>query len=696
MAEEPIVAAPAGAATHADGASCPETSPCPGNPAFKQGRRVHQKDLLNLLNFVNFSEGMVSVCFDAPQEGENLSLEALPQPCIDDRLYCKWLNPGAPPIGLGAADCRGIIISCGQSHVSAQPEVLSIDAEGIAFRLPDSGYERSLRSVYRHQCEAVEALMVQSGVAFKGRLVEFSAVSCRVEIESGPESSFRWLCASAPVTAMLFKGGSLLYSGECAIARMDGGRLRQAAVLIPRAESIRRYAPRKFRGERHILSPSPVARFRHPLTGRQVDLQVKDISGMGIGVEESVERSVLLPGLMIPGLTIEIANNPVISCAAQVVYRSVASPEGGHAAARSGIVFLDLDPRDEVRLSAFLHPSSDDRFRVCGSVDMEELWRFFFDSGFVYPSKYLSIEARKQEFKRTYEKLYSGSPTIARHFLYQDRGQIHGHISMIRCYSNTWILHHHAASNDGYATAGVKVLDEAGRFVNDFRLHPSAHLGYLICYYREENRFPSRVFGGSTKSIADSKGSSVDALAYLHLSAGPEDGAATQLFPARKEDLAEAVCRYERLSGGLMLDALDLTEDSRAEDDAELTAQYASQGFRRDRQVFSLKRQGKLQALIVLTLADLGLNLSNLTNCLHAIVTDGRGLDPASLFSAMRAVQRNYGADGLPALVFPAAYLDDHGIAYEKQYILWVLDTDRGDAYFESLQRIFGRAPHGR
>jgi hypothetical protein len=683
---------PSGSPVSSDSATSLEPAPIP-----PEGKRVRRRDLLNLFNFVNFREGLVSVNFRNLERGGSVSFQAFPLPCVDDRLSCRWLNPGSQMSCLEPGDCEDLVVDDGRKHVTVKPEVLSLDASGITFRIPESGYEKRLRSVDRYACAGIEARILQSGLAFKGVLVDFNAVSFRVEIEGSPAASFRWLNAAAPVTTLFSKGERLLYSGECDVGRTGRGRLRRELVLNPRLESVKRYTPREIRGERQVLSPAPAARFVHPLTGRRMDLPVKDISGMGIGVEESPERSVLLPGLMIPELSIEIANNAVISCYAQVVHRGVECLEGGPATVRCGIAFLDMEPGDEVKLSSFVHQSFDPRLRVGGSVDLEELWRFFFETGFIYPSKYLSIEARKEDFKRTYEKLYLESPTIARHFLYQDRGQIYGHMSMIRSYSNSWIIHHHAASRDGYGMAGVKVLDEVGRFVNDFRLHPSAHLSYLICYYREENRFPSRVFGGSAKAIADPKGSSIDAFAYLHLpaEAGCAEGESFQLFPARREELAEVGRFYESVSGGLMLDALDLTEEAVLEEDEALTEEYERQGFTRDRRVFSLKREGRLQALIAFTLSDLGLNLSNLTNCLHVVVVDEQGLKPETLFRSLRSILGNYRVEGLPALVFPAAYMDDHGAAYEKEYILWVLNTDRGDDYFNSLRDIFGRAPRG-
>jgi hypothetical protein len=321
---------------------------------------------------------------------------------------------------------------------------------------------------------------------------------------------------------------------------------------------------------------------------------------------------------------------------------------------------------------------------------MEELWRFFFETGFIYPSKYLSIEARKEEFKRTYEKLYLDSPSIARHFLIQDKGQIFGHMSMIRFYSNTWIIQHHAAMRDGSGMAGVEVLDQAGRYCNDFHFHPSTHMDFLMCYFRRENRFPYRVFGNIARDIADPKGSSLDSFAFLRLPTEAEnDCAPFQLFPARDEDYAELRRYYEGVSGGLMLDALDLNKNE--ESDGEIAAEFARQGFRRERHVFCLRQEGRLGAVITLTLSDLGLNLSNLTNCVHVVVLDGERLQPKTLFSGLRTLLGHYGAEEVPILSYPIDYLDGHAVPYEKKYILWVVSLDHSDGYFSSIRKTFRR-----
>lgn len=658
-----------------------------------EGKRVRRRDLLNLLNFINFREGTIHAVFRQRESGSRMSCQAFPLPCSDQALACRWVPPG--PLRLADYDFESLVLSDGRSRVVVNAGVVGIDSEGIELAIPESGYEKSLRAMDRHSCPGIDARVVQAGMALEGRLLDFNADSFRVSVPRSASGSLRWFNPEGAVTAMFSKDGELLYSGECVVKRAGNGEGGRELVLAPNFSSLRRYAPRRFRGQRLSLLPAPVARFEHPFSGRQVCLQAENVSGAGLCVEEFFEHSVLLPGMIIPRLAFEIANSPIFECRAQVLYRNVASGDGGRCIVRCGIVFLDMSPADQVRLSAYIHQSLDGRLKVCGKVDMEELWRFFFESGFIYPSKYKSIESRREEFKRTYEKLYLESPSIARHFLFQDKGQIFGHMSMIRCYPDSWIIHHHAASRSGYGLAGVKVLEEVGRFGNDFYHHRSAHIGYLMCYYRKENRFPSRVFGGVVRDIGDRRGASTDVLAYLQSPPAAGEGSPSfELYAAGPAELAEARRIYASKSGGLMLDALGLSEDADDEADRELTAEFARQGFRRERAAYCLKQGGRLGALIVLTLTDTGLNLSNLTNCAHVVVLDD-ALDPSSLFAGLEAALRRHAAPDVPALFFPASYLDDRGIAYEKRYLLWVLDMDRADAYFASIGNTFGKPAGG-
>ncbi len=662
-----------------------------GSDGFlRGGERIKHRDLANILNRVHFQEGSVRVRFERRDGGDEFSLEALPQPSDGRTLSCLWASKGPSPEKLAAYSCRSLLIDDDGLHASVPAEAMELDERGIEVRLPHPGTRESVRSRERYPSAGVRARILQSGVSWEGTLEDFNGAGLGVILDEGPAPSRNWLNPAQDATLLLFRDGRLLFSGECSVSRdrdAPGTRL----ALTPSRDNIQRFPPREHRSRRQELSPSPTIRFSHPLSGRAVFLSAENISGMGVCVEEFLERSSLIPGLIIEDLTVELAGGVLAECRAQVLYVNVVSNPEGRRVARSGLVFLDLEARDQVRLSSAVHSAVDGRLSVCGRVEMEELWRFFFDSGFIYPSKYLSIQDRKDDFCRTYARLYQDSPTIARHFFFRDKGRIFGHMSMLRFYPDSWLIQHHAASRDGYGAAGVSVLDEAGRFTNDFHLHPGARMDYLMCYYRPENRFPARVFGNVVKDIADPKGSSVDAFAYLRL---PDPGAPApesfQLFPARPEDLRELRRSYDASSGGLALDALALGRMD--ESDAELSGEYRRQGFKRDRQIYSLRYGRTLAAVVQVTVSDLGLNLSSLTSCMHVLVLEPERLPAAVLFSALEALRGAYPDENPPVLVYPEDYLDRYSVPYEKKYRLWVLDTDFSDAYFESVRSTFRRS----
>lgn len=655
------------------------------------GKRIRRRDLCNLLNLVSFLEGTVFVRFRRSDPEGSLYVKAHPQPCSGETLSCTWAARAVSKAKLESYEYDSLLISDGRSHVTVRADLESIDAQGIVVRLPQSGNETSARTMERFSSRAIRARLMQAGMAYEGSLEDFNSISLGVRLDTEQAAAYNWLNPRQPVTILLFRDGRLLFSGDCRISRMDRSGASRRVALSPSLSGLQRYKPKEFRCQRQTLSPPPTVRFTHPLSGRPVFLSAEDISGMGVCVEEFFEQASLIPGMLIEDLSVDLAGSPLLACRAQVLYTNVVQRPDGCPAARSGIVFLDLDAADQVRLSSAVHSSIDGRLNVCGRVEMDELWRFFFESGFIYPSKYLSIEAYKDEFLGTYGRLYLESPSIARHFFFRDKGRLFGHMSMLRYYPDSWIIQHHAASRSGYGLAGVSVLDEAGRFTNDFHLLPSTRMDYLMCYYRPENRFPRRVFGNVARDIGDPKGSSVDPFAYLRLPAQNGDCPDPfQLFPLRDGDTEELVRSYGKASGGLTLEALALGRMDGP--DAELTAEYRRQGFKRDRQIYSLMCRGRLAAVIQMTVSDLGLNLSNLTNCMHVFVLEPERLAPLTLFTALNTLREHYPNEDPPVLVYPEDYLDRYSVPYEKKYVLWVLDTSYSDGYFKSVRDTFRRS----
>jgi hypothetical protein len=102
-----------------------------------------------------------------------------------------------------------------------------------------------------------------------------------------------------------------------------------------------------------------------------------------------------------------------------------------------------------------------------------------------------------------------------------------------------------------------------------------------------------------------------------------------------------------------------------------------------------LKERGRLRAVLIAYISDIGLNLSDLTHCLKAVVLDAEHLPPGILLAALRLASLATGQSDAPALIYPFAYAETNSIPYEKIYNLWIIHMyTQIQAYFKYLSRL--------
>ena len=651
---------------------------------------VKQKRLINKINYLNFQERHLLVKLRHRKYGHTTSVPAEPQPCQDDRLQCLWRSTNATIKHLKQYEFMQLLVPDGQRLLLVEPELIQIDHSGLECRLPKTCREISTRKISRYVCRDIKAEVIQNGTVFDGELLDFSAVSFRVRLKTKPPQTFQWFNDELPLTVVMRNDSSNVYSGECRVIKQTGGQKTREFVLQPLKSEIQRFKHKEFRSARQIINPSPDIVFRHPLTGKTITLKAYDISGSGFSVEEDYHNAVLLPGMVISNMALCFSNNYKLKCITQVVYRKHCEDDGPNGHIRCGLALLDMDIADHVKLVALLHQAENKHSYICNKVDLDSLWDFFFETGFIYPHKYAFIQKNKEKIKSVYEMLYTRNPDIARHFIYQDKGQILGHMAMVRFFENSWLIHHHAARSSVFNRAGIEVLNQIGRFGNDSHRLYSIHMDYLMCYYRPENKFPNRVFGGAVRSIKNPKGCSVDPFAYFHFNGSKTNNrqlpAGWHLNTTTNEDLVELENYYEHDSGGLMINALNI-EPGNA-DDLQLKAEYHRLGFKREKYLFSLKQDGALIAVILVNISDIGLNLSDLTNCMTVIVIDSDNLTNETLNTALSIVSEQSELNEIPVLLYPSSFVSQTSLPFEKIYNLWVINLQFTDPYFSYLNRL--------
>lgn len=652
--------------------------------------KISKNQLISALNFINFKNDTISMNLRHDKYSNYVSCPVMPQACSGDQFNCLWAQTESPRRHTNHYRFQNLELFDGRRLLLVSPELVQMNDEMITFKLADTELEVLEKTDFAYPCKNIEIQLVQNSVVFKGSLKEFSAYGFKAEIEHRPPQTFQWIDLKSPVSIMVHVKNEIIYSGQCQIIDQSDSQRTHDCTFKPIHDQIRRFKPKTFRCTRQQLIPTPDIVFRHPIIDEAASLKVHDLSGLGFSVFENESRSVLLPGLIIPNLSINFPGGMKLRCKAQVVYRKRCQDDSKKHQFKCGLTILDMDVQDHVRLLSLLYQAEDPHMYLNNDIHLNDLWDFFFETGFVYPEKYAFIEANKKKIRHVYEKIYTRHPSIARHFVRQENGRILGHMATIRFYPRTWLIHHHAARKSESIHAGLAVLNQIGRFINDSHNLYSINMDYLMCYYRPANKFPNRVFGGAQNFIKDPKGCSTDSFAYLHYNKldHPPQGLPEgwNLFQTTDNDLWEIESLYEAVSGGLMLQAIGMKPGN--EDFTDLSHSYRQAGLKREHYRFSLKRDEHLKAIFEVNTSDIGLNMSDLTSCIKIIILDPDQLSKDVLYKAVSAIASKFEQKSIPLLIYPEQYVNDHDIDLEKTYTLWILNTQHTDHYFKYLNKL--------
>jgi hypothetical protein len=658
----------------------------PNDSQDKRRRKLSKTSLINFLNRINFSDGEISLQFRHNKYQSVISLQANPQVCNNDLLRCYWSKPLKADSKLKHFTFENFSFSDGLKQIHVAAIVRELNNSEVSLELPEACFELKSRNGKRYDCYDVKAQISQDGKIVDGILKNISPIAFGIESEPSTVNPRYEMDPEAVTHLVLRKKNEYIFSGTCKFVRHAHSINKNTVVLTPLKNKIQQFKTKKVRSERFTLSPLPTIIFKHPLTEKNINLGILDISGTGFSVEEDLETSVLIPGLIIPELKLEFMHGFSVMCKAQVIYRTQQKDMF-----KCGLAFLDMSVNDHIKLSSCLHQAKNKHSYVSStSIDPDDLWEFFFEAGFIYPEKYSHISEQKDKFKNLYIKLYNESPEIARHVIYQDKGKIYGHVSMFRYYQTTWLMHHHAALKSSKHKAGLVVMDHILQYINEFNTIPSAKMNYIACYFRPNNRFADRVFGGAARSLQDQQKASLDTFAYFHYKPDnpPLDFETPwSLTETDADDLYILGYWYKQQSGGLMIDGFDLTPDAEIFDRAT-NFEYKEAGFKRTRKLYSLKNNDELIAVFILNKSDLGMNMSDLTNCIQLLILDPGQLHKDDLFNCLSRLAGCYAEKEVPILLYPETYAINEDLIYEKTYTLTVLDLDHISPYLKFMQSL--------
>ena len=652
----------------------------------KSAQVIDLQTLINTLNYIHFTERGLLVHLYHHKFQENLLARAHPEPCTGDQLTCFWRDPMILRMDPGSYEFLHLVIEDGRSMIAVPVHLESARQDSFTITLPEKSYALGKRQARRYACDGVTVAFVQNDFLGRGDLLDFSPYGLRIRVRPGSALAFHLFDPEDPVMIHFLRDDSIFLTGLFRCLQQRGDPEEREVVVALEEDHVQRFKKRPIRNPRQKVVPAPGIAFEHPMFKKRVQMEVFDIGTSGFSVWEKADECLLIPGMILRDLTITYGGLLKLKCTVQVVYRHAEDEKR----VRCGLAIVDMDLNSYSQLTHILTNALDSHSHISSDVDLDALWEFFFSTGFLYPKKYHLIQSNRESFKETYRKLYQGNPEVAKHFTYQKGGRIYGHISMVRAYQRTWMIHHHAARSMEGRRSGFMVLRQIMLYLNDMHRLPSTKMDYTMCYFRPENRFPDLVFGGFARALKNPRGCSMDLFSYFpctDLPSRTELPGGWVLGRCSRSDLQALKDFYDQSSGGLMLDALCL--DRKDSGDEPLEQIYTRLGFSRKMRVYSLAYRGELTAVLIVNRSERGLNLSELLNCVKVLVTNRTALPWDVLSAAVSHLCARYDMEGAPIILFPIEHMEKRDLPHEKNYQLWVLNVDFGDEYMEYMQRKF-------
>jgi hypothetical protein len=652
---------------------------------FEAAKEIDQIKLLNLINHLHFTGNPLYILLKHPIYQNSLLVKAYPEPCHGSQLTCRW-DESYFQYNLKSHLPLCLVIINNPFMIITSFNLLQCDNDIFSLQLPEISYALNQRHTQRYFCKNISAELMQSDFVASGELVDFSPTAFRVKAGSETHKHHCWFNPDVPLSVRLFSNEVMIYSEFCKCIRwQDGPNISTEFVFASENQHISRFPAKKIRNPRRKINPPLTAVFEHPFIKKKLQRDIFDISSTGFSIRNKPDEEIFFPGLTIPQLSFHIAGIPIANCVAQIIYRRIVEDD-----IQYGFAILDMDIHSYSRINHVLGINSDPKISISTEVDMDALWDFFFQTGFIYPEKYGLCQAHRNYFTETYRKLYQENPEIARHITYNKNGRIYGHISMIRAYERTWLLHHHASRPTKSMLNGFAVLRQMMYFTHGMYQLPSARMDYVISYFRPENKFPDRVFGGFARDFNNPQACSLDLFTYLTLPATcPELDFPPKwcLRACTPHDFWELGQFYKHHSGGLLLNILRSGySDSR---DETLEKVFERLGFLRRYRIYSLMFEDQLKAVFIVDQSDLAINMSNLLNCIKVLTIDPLGLLPEMLSIAVSKLGSVYNLDKISLLLYPAITDKSACISYEKRYQLWIGDMRYMNQFMDYVHEKF-------
>jgi len=443
--------------------------------------------------------------------------------------------------------------------------------------------------------------------------------------------------------------------------------------------------------------------FLHPILGRRFVFPVRDISTRGLCFEGDFLQFVLWKGFSLRGGELFIGEERLPVGTVEIRSTTSVVNEDGQAERRCGVEFVDLPVRTERSISLHILRENNPQIRTLTSEKIENLWRLFYASGFIYPSKEAYIDKIRTDINETWKKLLSEETSFYKNMMFGEGEEEMGTASAVQIYENTWMFQHLAATGPPTKLVPKHVMLGLAQFLME-----NQEIQYLVTYFRPENTFPRKIYSGFLEAYPLEEHLLFSRYRFLSLDLdGPSpgarppagapdaDGAEIAVDPATEEErevmenyLQKTLHPLQVRSRSLYRDEFHLPETS---------SRFFGRGLLRERHCLVARRGGRMAAFALLENASPGINLSGLMNSFSLWSLPAGGPPESAVRRALiRAVVERYRSWGARTAICLteeqdlADYLSE-GFRQTKEYVCFTSSRRTIKSYYDYVQERFGR-----
>lgn len=636
---------------------------------------LSKKELMNSLNKCNFTNTPVNISIRDETGDMVFATNATPSPLFGK--YPVFIFSEKPSSSVLKSGKVNLVIPDEETEIHAITQLRKVTTKGICVELPEESMAVDRQPRFADTGENISVHFFLNGTSCRGNLV--TLLPDKVKIILSPISfQILNLYKTPPSIELIFtKGKKKVLSFNALPIEPTSSDSRNTITFRPLSQQIEIDSNLAKSYNYCSLKPKPDLKFKHPLFYSDEIWVIDSLSSIGVKIKKRENERHLILGMEIENAAIVLGDLYSLPVSLKVAHFETKFNAKGQEETLYTFFYKELSPQTHKQIMGLVHKADNPQIRLNPPVVDSDLWRFLFETGFIYKKKYKLISKNRNEIRDTYKTLYSGLSSVTRYITYYRNGRTIGHMSLLRMAQDAWLCHHHAALKGDEIKVGLSILKHIVYDITGSQWNPEMNMGYILCYFRPENSFPNFFFNGFVKQLKNPKACSSDLFTYLTIRKSKTlpliTNEAWKLSEAKNSDIIALEESYETYSGGLFIEAFDLFE--RKAHPSVLSSAYKTEGLKKNRQTWAIRIKQKTIAVIIVHTSDIALNLSDLTNCMTVCIIDYDCFTKEILKSALATLSKHFTTQNIPILITPSSWAESQNLPSEKTYYLWAFNT---------------------